>query len=103
MRHANCIRDTGSRASIATSREIKAGHTGAFYDILKPDMTAEQKAALENAIAVDPAIMHGTPCFKGTRVPVQTLIDFLETGENIDGFLAVYPTSGANRSTRSWS
>ncbi len=36
--------------------------------------------------------MHGTPCFTGTRVPVQTLIDFLETGETIDEFLAVYPS-----------
>ncbi len=35
-------------------------------------------------------ILHGTPCFTGTRVPVQTLIDFLETGESIDDFLAVY-------------
>jgi uncharacterized protein (DUF433 family) len=36
--------------------------------------------------------MHGTPCFTGTRVPVQTLIDFLETGETIDDFLGVYPS-----------
>jgi len=35
--------------------------------------------------------MHGNPCFAGTRVPVQTLIDFLETGDSIDGFLRVYP------------
>ena len=35
--------------------------------------------------------MHGTPCFAGTRVPVQTLVDFLETGETIDAFLKVYP------------
>jgi uncharacterized protein (DUF433 family) len=35
--------------------------------------------------------MHGTPCFAGTRVPVQTLFDFLETGETIDEFLKVYP------------
>lgn len=36
--------------------------------------------------------MHGTPCFAQTRVPVQTLIDFLGTGESIDDFLAVYPS-----------
>lgn len=35
--------------------------------------------------------MHGTPCFAHTRVPVQTLIDFLETGETINDFLLVYP------------
>jgi uncharacterized protein (DUF433 family) len=42
-------------------------------------------------ITVSWDIMHGTPCFTGTRVPVQTLIDFLESGDRIDDFLAVYP------------
>jgi uncharacterized protein (DUF433 family) len=54
-------------------------------------MTAAQKDALASVIAIDPAVMHGTPCFTGTRVPVQTLIDFLETGESIEAFLSVYP------------
>ena len=54
-------------------------------------MTAEQRKALAGVITIDKQIMHGTPCFTGTRVPVQTLIDFLETGETIDSFLAVYP------------
>lgn len=31
------------------------------------------------------------PCFNGSHLPVQTLMDFLETGETIDEFLAVYP------------
>jgi len=52
-------------------------------------MTAEQKRALARALTIDNQIMHGTPCFTGTRVPVQTLIDFLETGESVDNFLAV--------------
>jgi uncharacterized protein (DUF433 family) len=54
-------------------------------------MTAEQRIALAGVITIDKEIMHGTPCFTGTRVPVQTLIDFLETGETIDSFLAVHP------------
>ncbi len=54
-------------------------------------MTAEQKTALASLITIDKEVMHGTPCFTGTRVPIQTLIDFLETGESIDDFLAVYP------------
>ena len=54
-------------------------------------MTAEQKTALAGVAIIDKDIMHGTPCFAGTRVPVQTLFDFLETGESIDGFLKVYP------------
>ncbi len=55
-------------------------------------MTAEQKRALASAITIDTEIMHGTPCFTATRVPVQTLIDFLETGDSVDDFLAVYPS-----------
>ena len=60
-------------------------------------MTAEQKKALASVITIDNEIMHGTPCFTGTRVPVQTLIDFLETGESVDDFLAVYPSIPRNQ------
>ena len=35
--------------------------------------------------------MSGTPCFRGTRVPIQSLIDFLEGGETIDAFVNLYP------------
>ncbi|HRC70892.1 MAG TPA: DUF433 domain-containing protein [Candidatus Competibacter denitrificans] len=37
-------------------------------------------------------IMGGTPCFLGTRVPVQTLLDYLEGGESINDFLEGFPT-----------
>jgi uncharacterized protein (DUF433 family) len=53
-------------------------------------MTVEQKHALANVVVVDKDVMHGTPCFANTRVPIKTLIDFLETGESINDFLAVY-------------
>lgn len=36
--------------------------------------------------------MGGTPVFAGTRVPVQTLLDYLEGGETIDDFLVGFPT-----------
>jgi uncharacterized protein (DUF433 family) len=36
--------------------------------------------------------MAGTPVFAGTRVPVQTLLDYLEGGESIDSFLDGFPT-----------
>ena len=36
--------------------------------------------------------MGGTPAFAGTRVPVQTLLDYLEAGESIDDFLAGFPS-----------
>ena len=36
--------------------------------------------------------MSGTPCFAGTRVPIQNLIDYLEGGDSIDDFLEGFPT-----------
>jgi len=44
------------------------------------------------AISRDPEIMHGTPVFCGTRVPVQTLFDYLEGGETLEAFLRGFPT-----------
>ena len=38
-----------------------------------------------------PELSGGTPCFRGTRVPVQNLIEFLESGEAIDRFLQTHP------------
>jgi uncharacterized protein (DUF433 family) len=43
-------------------------------------------------ICRDPEVMGGTPVFCGTRVPVQTLLDYLEAGESIDEFLAGFPS-----------
>jgi len=37
-------------------------------------------------------IMGGTPVFSGTRVPVQTLFEYLEAGDTIDDFLDGFPT-----------
>ncbi len=37
-------------------------------------------------------VMGGTPVFIGTRVPVQTLLDYLEAGESIDDFLEGFPS-----------
>ena len=37
-------------------------------------------------------VMGGTPVFTGTRVPVQTLLDYLKGGESIDDFLEGFPT-----------
>jgi uncharacterized protein (DUF433 family) len=43
-------------------------------------------------ISCDPQVMGGTPVFSGTRVPVQTLLDYLEGGETIDQFLQGFPS-----------
>jgi len=46
----------------------------------------------KSVICRNPKIMGGTPVFSGTRVPVQTLLDYLEFGESIDDFLAGFPS-----------
>jgi uncharacterized protein (DUF433 family) len=43
-------------------------------------------------IVVNPEIMSGTPCFRGTRVPFQNLLDYLEAGDPLDEFLRQFPT-----------
>jgi uncharacterized protein (DUF433 family) len=47
---------------------------------------------MTRAIVRDPEIMHGMPVFRSTRVPVQTLFDYLESGETIEEFLQGFPT-----------
>lgn len=43
-------------------------------------------------ISRDPEVMGGTPCFVGTRVPIQTLLDYVEAGDSIHEFLKDFPT-----------
>lgn len=45
----------------------------------------------------DPEILGGTPVFVGTRVPVQSLFDYLEGGDTLDEFLRQFPPSDGNR------
>ena len=44
------------------------------------------------AINIDPETMGGTPVFRGTRVPFQTLIDYIEAGHPLADFLDDFPT-----------
>ena len=46
----------------------------------------------EPLITSSPDRMSGTPVFAGTRVPVQTLIDYLEAGDPLDEFLKDFPS-----------
>ena len=43
-------------------------------------------------IATDPDILGGTPVFRGTRVPFQALLDYLEGGQTPDQFIEDFPT-----------
>lgn len=46
----------------------------------------------ENSVIVkNPNIMHGAPVFRGTRVPLQALFDYLEGGETLEAFLDGFP------------
>ncbi len=55
-------------------------------------MTKEQKLTLSEVIWIDPERMSGTPCFQGTRVPVQHLLDYIEGASTIEEFLVDYPS-----------
>jgi uncharacterized protein (DUF433 family) len=43
-------------------------------------------------IVRDPEILGGTPVFRGTRVPIQSLFDYLEGGDTLEDFLQGFPT-----------
>ena len=47
----------------------------------------EPPMSLEEAVWLDPARMSGAPCFRGTRLPVQQLFDWLEEGIPLDEFV----------------
>jgi uncharacterized protein (DUF433 family) len=48
--------------------------------------------SMSSVIKIDPEIMSGAPCFAGTRVPIQNLIDYLEGGDSIEDFLEGFPS-----------
>jgi uncharacterized protein (DUF433 family) len=47
---------------------------------------------LSSILSRDPEILGGTAVFSGTRVPVQSLFDYLEGGETLDEFLRQFPS-----------
>lgn len=47
---------------------------------------------MKSVVIKDLDILGGTPVFEGTRVPVKNLIDYLTAGDDIDEFLADFPT-----------
>lgn len=53
--------------------------------------------APSDVIERSPEILSGTPVFRGTRVPIQTLLDYLEGGQRLDDFLADFPTVARDR------
>ncbi len=45
-----------------------------------------------STVSVSHEVMGGTPVFRGTRVPIETLLDYLKAGESIDDFLDGFPS-----------
>jgi uncharacterized protein (DUF433 family) len=50
------------------------------------------KAMQSDIITKDPLVLGGTPVFRGTRVPFQNLLDYLEAGQTLDEFLEDFPS-----------
>jgi uncharacterized protein (DUF433 family) len=46
----------------------------------------------QQLISVDPQVQGGVPVFRGTRVPVKNLFDYLEAGDSLDDFLIDFPS-----------
>jgi uncharacterized protein (DUF433 family) len=51
-------------------------------------------------IMIDPEVLGGTPVFRGTRVPVKTLFDYLEASYSLDEFLECFPTVSRDMACR---
>jgi uncharacterized protein (DUF433 family) len=47
---------------------------------------------MATVVSVNANILGGTPCFSGTRVPVESLFDYLKRGKSIDYFLEQFPS-----------
>jgi uncharacterized protein (DUF433 family) len=57
----------------------------------------EATLSLQDVVHTDTEVMHGTPVFKGTRVPVQALMDYLEAGDSLEQFLDQFPSVGRDQ------
>ncbi|MBE9000119.1 MULTISPECIES: DUF433 domain-containing protein [unclassified Nostoc] len=51
----------------------------------------------------DPDILGGTPVFVGTRVPIKTLLDYLEAGDSLDEFLDHFPSVSREQASASYN
>jgi uncharacterized protein (DUF433 family) len=47
---------------------------------------------ISKVVTRNPNVMHGTPCFAGTRVPVKSLFQHLGAGYNVEYFLSQFPS-----------
>ena len=57
-----------------------------------PVCSVTRMTRLSDIVRCDPDVLGGTPVFAGTRVPIQSLFDYLEGGETLDEFLRQFPS-----------
>jgi uncharacterized protein (DUF433 family) len=69
---------------------LSAAFSRAIANSLKP--LYKQAVSTNELIMVVPDILGGTPVFKGTRVPVKTLFEYLEDNYSLDEFLECFPS-----------
>src|SRR3990172_2179528 len=68
------------------------GHTNRIPCILQYPRGVRTMPTTATVVHSDPEILGGTPVFVGTRVPAQSLFDYLEGGETLDEFLHQFPS-----------
>jgi uncharacterized protein (DUF433 family) len=80
-------------------RDVQPGQHHIFVVIgektFEPKTSAQIPVKIKESLPIiisEPDVMGGTPVFAGTRVPFQTLIDYLKGGESIEDFLEGFPT-----------
>ncbi|HEX4643011.1 MAG TPA: DUF433 domain-containing protein [Candidatus Acidoferrales bacterium] len=79
----------GERIEIRGRADSGRPSTGKMIQSVELDT---RMASTENLIVRDPEILGGTPVFRGTRVPLQALFDYLEGGESLEEFLEGFPS-----------
>ena len=73
------------RCGAAAAAHVKLAHYLTSVNVKKRIVQYGQ-------VSIDPEVMSGTPCFAGTRVPVQNLFDYMEGGEDLGEFLDDFPS-----------
>ena len=63
-------------------------------------MTVDVRNAINEVVWVDPGRMSGEPCFRGTRVPIQALLDHVEGNATLEEFLDGFPSVSREQAVR---
>ena len=86
-------RETLGLRLLQSVREMKSGQFARITNIEASDVVVARRTTdMQSPVMIDPDIMSGVPVFRGTRVPVRTLFEHLETGETLDEFLEGFPS-----------